>query len=196
MKDQHPASYRDPSGFIFSRNGIIYRQVNNIYKEHFDHLTTSGLYGSLVSKKWLLPHQKIESFTGTGEHAYCILQPEPVSYLSFPYEWSFSMLRDAARLTLDIALECMAHGMMLKDATPFNIQWHKGRMTFIDTLSFEVYTPASPWIAYRQFCESFLAPLALMHYHGWPLHQLQLAYPEGIPLPLAVKWLPFRSKWN
>lgn len=106
------------------------------------------------------------------------------------------MLKDAALLTVQLVLKALRYGMILKDASPYNVQLHQGRMTFIDTLSFEEYNEGEPWIAYRQFCENFIAPLALMHYVGLPMQQLLLAHPDGIPLQYAKKLLPFKSKFN
>src|SRR5574338_510419 len=164
----HSASYRDPSGFIFIKNGTLYRKVNKIYKNHFDHFITSGCYDSLVKKKLLLSHEVItENFTGS-ENWYLTLKPEPVEFISYPYEWSFTMLKDAALLTLQVMKEAISYGMILKDATPLNVQWHQGRFIFIDTLSFEKFDE-TPWIAYRQFCEFFLSPLVLMHHLKIPL---------------------------
>lgn len=191
---QHPASYRDPSGFIFLYESEYYRQVNTVFKDDFDFLISSGLYESLVKKVWLIPHELIpENLSGSPEY-YKTLKPEQVKFISYPYEWSFNMLKDAALLTLQIAKEAAGYGLIVKDATPYNIQWHNGRMIFIDTLSFEKYNEKEPWIAYRQFCECFLSPLLLMHYSKQPLHQMQLAYPEGIPLAVTRSLLPFRSK--
>lgn len=192
----HPSSYRDPSGFIFEKNGIIYRQVNNNFKDDFDFFISSGCYEALTEKGLLISHETItENLTGAAGH-YCTLKPEQIGFVSYPYEWSFDMLKDAALLTLRLVKEAVAHKMILKDATPCNIQWHKGKLVFIDTLSFEKYNEAMPWIAYRQFCEIFLAPLLLMHYNKKPLHQLQLAYPEGIPLDITASLLPFKSRFS
>lgn len=92
--------------------------------------------------------------------------------------------------------EAVAHGLVLKDATPYNIQWHNGKLIFIDSLSFEKYSAEKPWVAYRQFCENFLSPLLLMHYSKLPLQQLHLAYLEGIPLAITKSLLPWRSKFS
>ncbi len=192
----HPSSYRDPSGFIFEENGMIYRQVNRVYREQFEFLMRSGLYSKLVSKGWLISHERQIENVYNQPDWYTTLKPEQIPFISYPYEWSFDMLKDAALLTLKIAKTSMEHGMMLKDATPYNIQWLKGRFVFIDTLSFEKYDEKEPWIAYRQFCEHFLAPLCLMHYRRQPLHQLMLAYPDGIPLSVASSLLPARTKFN
>lgn len=196
MFNRHSSSYRDPSGFLFYHNDILYRQVNQSFKEDFDQFISGGLYQHLVDKKTLIPHKTInENLTGTKEW-YQTLQPEPISFISYPYEWCFDMWKDAALLTLEIAKEAMDFGMMLKDASAYNVQLHNGKMIFIDTLSFEKYDDAKPWIAYRQFCEHFLAPLALMNFLKTPLSNLFVAYADGIPLSLAKKMLPFKSKWN
>lgn len=192
----HPSSYRDPSGFIFEKEGVLYRQVNKVFKEDFDLFTSSGCYQHLVESNLLISHQTIhENLTASADH-YLTLIPEKISFISFPYEWSSEMLRDAALLTLRLAKESISFGLILKDATPYNIQWHNGNLVFIDTLSFEKYNEAEPWIAYRQFCECFLGPLLLMHYSEMPLQQLQLAYPEGIPLGVIKNLLPRRSRFS
>lgn len=190
----HSSSYRDPSGFLFYKEGVLYRQVNQVFKNEFDQFINSGLYQHLAEQQLLVSHIAIDgNLTGTANW-YQTLKPEVVPFISYPYEWSFDMLKDAALLTLQLAKEAMDYSMMLKDASAYNVQIHKGKMMFIDTLSFEHYDEQKPWIAYRQFCEQFFAPLALMHYLKEPLQKLSIAYPEGIPLPLAKKLLPFRSK--
>ncbi|MCZ2459219.1 MAG: hypothetical protein LC128_06295 [Chitinophagales bacterium] len=191
----HAASFRDPSGFIFTKEGMVYRQVNRVFKEQFDHFIESGCYDALVRKGWLLPHETIhENLTGT-DNWYLTLKPEAIEFISYPYEWSFSMFRDAALLTLQVLKTSLSFGMILKDATPLNLQWHKGKFIFIDTLSFEKFEE-KPWIAYRQFCETFLSPLLLMHYSKKPLQQILLAYPDGIPLDITSALLPFRSRFS
>lgn len=194
--EQLYASYRDPSGFMFRVNGIYYRQVNKLFKEDFDHFVSSGCYEELVQKGLLISHEVVhENLTGS-DSCYQTLKPEQLEFISFPYEWSFDMLKDAAILTLDILKEAIKKGMILKDATPYNIQFHKGKMIFIDTLSFEKYDEKHPWIAYRQFCETFLGPLLLMHYKKIPLQQLMLSWPDGIPLTVLKSLLPAKSKFS
>lgn len=191
----HPSSYRDPSGFIFEKEGILYRQVNLPFKEHFDHFIQSGFYDTLVKNRWLIPHATVpKNLTGTDDY-YATLQPERIAFISYPCEWSFDMLKDAALLTLRLTREAINAGMILKDATPYNIQWHKGHLIFIDTLSFEKYQE-EPWIAYRQFCENFLGPLLLMHYSKKQLPGLLLAWPGGISLAELSSLLPKRSRFS
>jgi len=85
-----------------------------------------------------------------------------VPFISYPYEWSFGQLKDAVLVTLAIQKRAMKAGMSLKDASAYNIQFYRGKPILVDTLSFEAYREGEPWVAYRQFCQHFLAPLALM----------------------------------
>ena len=96
------ASFRDPSGFLYTRDGTLYRQVNRSYAPAYDLLITSGLYGSLTAAGLLIPHKEVEIPPAEPELAYKTLQPEPVTFISYPYEWSFSQLKDAALTTLAI----------------------------------------------------------------------------------------------
>ena len=128
--------------------------------------------------------------------AHAVLRPEPVGFISYPYEWSFSQLRDAALLTLDAHRRAQEAGFILRDATAYNVQFHRGRPVLIDTLSFERADPNAPWIAYRQFCEQFLAPLALMAHRDIRCGLLLRPYIDGIPLDLAARLLPVRTRFD
>lgn len=188
------ASFRDPSGFLFTEGGTLFRQVNHVYAENYDHLMESGLYAKLVKAGLLIQHQEVEQAPGEKEAAYKILQPELVPFISYPYEWSFGQYKDAALATLSIQKRALKAGMSLKDASAYNIQFLHGKPILIDTLSFEVYQAGQPWVAYKQFCQHFLAPLALMALKDVRLSQLMRVYIDGIPLDLASKLLPFGSR--
>jgi hypothetical protein len=193
---QLAASFRDPSGFLFSRNGILYRQINRVYAEDYARLMDSGLYEKLVKANLLIPHVESDQAPAEKEAAFKVIQPERVPFISYPYEWSFSQLKDAALATLSIHKRALKLGMSLKDASAYNIQFVRGRAMLIDTLSFEIYKEGEPWTAYKQFCQHFLAPLALMSYTDVRLNQLLRVYIDGIPLDLASQLLPFKTKWN
>lgn len=190
------ASFRDPSGFLFVRDSVLYRQVNKSYQGEYDLLMQSGLYEKLVKGRKLIPHQEVVIPPAAPEIAYRIIQPDPVTFISYPYEWCFSQLKDAALLTLSIQKSALDMGLSLKDASAYNIQFHKGRPIFIDTLSFEAYKEGQPWVAYRQFCQHFLAPLALMAYRDVRLSQLLRVYIDGVPLDLAAALLPYRTRFQ
>lgn len=193
---RHPASFRDPSGFVFRDKGKVYRQVNKIYARNYEHFIQSGLYQLLKDKEIITPHIEIKENINNSDDWHITLLPEQISFISYPYEWCFEQLKDAALLTLEIVKHAVDKGMILKDATPFNIQFYKGKPVFIDTLSFEEYDESKPWIAYRQFCESFLFPLWLAHYHKINFQNILSVYPEGIPVEIAAKLFPAKSRLN
>lgn len=185
-------SFRDPSGYIFTRGESIFRQINKSYQKDYDLLTKSGLYEKLTSAGFLISHTE-ESVSPSAE-VFKIIRPQKIPFISYPYEWCFSMLKDAALLTLTIQQIALEYGMSLKDASAFNIQFLKGKPILIDTLSFEKYEEGKPWIAYKQFAEHFLAPLTLMAMTDIRLNRLAILFIDGIPLDLVSKLLPFRSK--
>lgn len=191
-----PSSFRDPDGFLFYRDGEIYRQINISYRENYNSLIHSGLYERLVKAKLLIPHQEVSNEAANPDSFYKIIKPEAIAFISYPYEWCFSQLKDAALTTLKIQKEALDCGMTLKDCSAYNIQFRKGRPVFIDTLSFERYSEGQPWVAYRQFCQHFLAPLALMSYTDVRLSQLFRIYIDGIPLDLASALLPFYTHFK
>lgn len=194
--NSHASSFRDPAGFIFSdEQGIVHRHVNEAAAEDLALLHTSGLYDELVRKKFLVPHEQLPA-TKTPKDAHAILRPQQIPFVSYPFEWSFSQLKDAALLTLRIQQTALKHGMSLKDASAYNVQFVGSQPVFIDTLSFETYQDGMYWKAYRQFCQHFLAPLALMSATDVNLSQLLRVHLDGIPLGLAAKLLPRRLRWR
>jgi len=190
------SSFRDPSGFLFRYEGELYRQINKVYAEDYRLLNESGLYGRLVEKALLIPHSPAHEELAQSDQVHCIIKPELVPFISYPYEWSFSQLKDAALVTLRIQKIALKRGMTLKDASAYNIQFHKGKPLLIDTLSFTAYEEGQPWVAYRQFCQHFLAPLALMALRDVRLGSLMRTGIDGIPLDLAASMLPMRTKLN
>ena len=184
------ASFRDPSGHLFTHNGGLYRSVNHSYQAQYDLLMSSGLYDRLTDQGLLVSHEEVDTVIDT----YKTLKPEVIPYISYPYEWSFNQLKDAALTTLIVHREAVHHGMSLKDASAYNIQFLKGKPIFIDTLSFDEYEEGQPWVAYKQFCQHFLAPLALISHCDFRISQLLKSNIDGIPLDLTSKLLP-RSTW-
>lgn len=193
---QLPSSFRDPSGFMYLQDQILFRQVNPIYREHYDQLISSGLYDELVRDGLLIPHTEVDLSQAASDDAYKVLRPDYVPFISHPHEWSFSQFKDSALVTLEIQKRALNRGMSLKDASAYNIALVGGKPKLIDTLSFERYSEGVPWVAYRQFCQHFLAPIALMHFSDVRLSQLFVTNIDGIPLDLASKLLPFRSNFN
>ena len=194
--DRDPGSYRDPGGFVYRRDGVLLRQVGESLIADWDSFAASPLAARLVAKGWLIPWTSVPLDRAATTEARAVIEPEPVEFISYPYEWTFGQLRDAALLTLDIELEALDAGWTLRDASAYNVQFRAGRPVLIDLLSLEPLEPGQPWVAYRQFCEQFLAPLALMARRDVRLSRLLRADPEGVPLDLASRLLPARSRLN
>lgn len=183
------AGSRDPAGFVYQRDGQLFRQVNSGFRASFELVRASGLLNELQAAGLLIPHDVAPLEMAATADAWQVLRPERVRFISYPYEWSFSQLRDAALLTLDVQARALARGMTLRDASAYNVQFHRGRPVFIDTLSFGPHDEGRPWAAYRQFCEHFLAPLALMARRDVRLARLHAGFADGIPLDLASRLL-------
>jgi ribosomal protein L11 methylase PrmA len=189
-----PGSFRDPSGFVFTAGGTLYRQVNRSFAEEYDACVSSGLYDDLIASGLLVAHRDVGVGLAATPDAHAVLEPTRVPFVSYPYEWSFGQLRDAALLTLDVQQRALDRGFVLRDASAYNVQIVDGRPLFIDTLSFERHREGTPWAAYRQFCEHFLVPLALMSARDVRCGRLQREYLDGIPLDLGSALLP-RGTW-
>jgi ribosomal protein L11 methylase PrmA len=187
------ASYRDPSGFVYSRDGTLYRQVNRVFQDRFQAFLDSGLYAELEEGRLLVPHRDASLGLAASADAVAVLEPEQVEFVSYPYEWAFGQLKDAALLTLELQERALARGFTLRDASAYNVQFVRGRPLFIDTLSFEPRDEGAPWAGYRQFCEHFLVPLALMSRVDVRTATLLRAHLEGIPLDLGSRLLPRRT---
>lgn len=192
-----PSSFRDPSGFLFLQNNELYRYVHNSYKEEYETIKNSGLYDELVEKELLIKHIEVEDTEITkDEECYKIIKPEKISFISYPYEWSFTQFKKAALVTLEVQKIAFQYGMTLKDASAYNVQFFKGKPIFIDTLSFEKYIEGQIWKPYRQFCQHFLAPLALISHKDIRLNQLLRVYIDGLPLDLTSELLGKGSRFS
>lgn len=189
------ASFRDPAGFVLQEEGIYKRAVTLRGKPDYDLLRSSGLYEALVERGLLVAHEEEPRRAELPEGIYKVLVPEQIRHISYCHEWSFTQLKDAASLTLKVQSLAMKHGMTLKDASAYNVQFRGPAPVFIDTLSFQANDP-KPWAAYGQFCGHFLAPLALMAYVSPELRCLLRSSLEGVPLALASRLLPASTRFR
>ena len=190
-KNAHSSSFRDPSGYVYTEKGDIKRVIKPIYFKQYNALTDSGFYNTLFKNELLIPHQEL---TTTSEEI--IIKAEKIPFITYPYEWSFNMYKEAALLTLKLQKYSLDNGFSLKDASAFNITFYKGKAIFIDTLSFDFYTENSPWRAYKQFITHFFGPLLLAHYHGADQLKLLSNFIDGIPVRTISSMLPFKTKLN
>jgi hypothetical protein len=191
------ASWRDPWGFVYRRHGVLLRQVNERAAEEWYAFSESALATELVSRGWLLPWEPapIED-AADPNRAVAVIRPEPLDFISWPYEWTFGELRAAALLTLEVQLAAIDAGFSLRDASAYNVQFRGVRPVLIDHLSFERLPAEKPWVAYRQFCEHLLAPLALMARVDPRLARMLRDHLEGVPLDLAARLLPTSTRFR
>ena len=188
-------SFRDPSGFVFQRDGVVLRQVNRAFEDRWEDLRSSGVLAALQRENLLVGHEELgPQLAHAPAIAHTVLRPEQLAFVSYPYEWSFSQLKDAALVTLEAQSVAARHGFTLRDASAYNVQLHRGRPVLIDTLSFERAQLDRPWRAYRQFTEHFLAPLALMAHRDVRCGLMLREHLDGIPVDLAATLLPGRTK--
>lgn len=184
------SSFRDNSASVGFLDNKIVRIINKKYKPIFKKFISSGLYQELLSKNLIIEHQILEE-----NEENIIIQPKEI-FISYPWEWSFSMLKDAALLTLKIQKIALEYGFILKDGNYFNIQFINNCALLIDTTSFEKYEKIGFWAGYNQFCTNFLAVLLLMKYKDLKLQNLILEDISGIDLRLASKLLPPKTWFN
>ncbi|MBN1277826.1 MAG: SAM-dependent methyltransferase [Deltaproteobacteria bacterium] len=187
-------SFRDPFGCILTKDGEIYRSIFPPGVEDFKAARDAGVYDKLIGANLLVSHQEVAIENWAPEETvYCLKHPR-LPFISYPWEWCFSMLKDAAILHLEIMEELVADGFWLRDASAFNIQYDGERLRLIDTLSVGQRIADSPWVAYGQFCGHFLAPLAAAAYRDIRTLSLWRNYIDGYPLDLASGMLPLGKR--
>jgi SAM-dependent methyltransferase len=173
------------------RDGEIYRALSRAGVEDWQALAATPLKDDAR----LIPTEAVELDDLpelAGEPAAGALRHERVPFVSYPYEWPFSMLKDAALLQLGLGREALRHDLTLKDASPYNVQWRGAEPVFIDVGSFERLRPGEPWAGYRQFCMLYLYPLMLQAYRGVPYHAWLRGSIDGITPTEARALLPRR----
>lgn len=189
-------SFRDPSGQVFSRNGRIYRSVFEHGVKEFVAARDAGIYNKLITDGLLVSHEEVDFGDWAPKNTvFCLTHPR-IPMVSYPWEWPFSLLKDAALVHLDAMEALIPLGFWLRDASAFNAQFDGDKMCLIDTLSVGRRVPDSPWVAYGQFCSHFLAPLALAAYGDVRTLSLWRNYIDGYPLDLVARFLPFWRRYR
>ncbi len=198
--EANTGSFRDPVNQVYevmpgaSEERVrILRGINIDALTIFQQLSTEPFFqkvmnAGLVVQTDLLPPDNKYAEDVLKDGWAGVLEHEPVPFVTYPYEWTFSMLKDAALLQLQLIEKSLESGWTLKDATPYNIQWIGSRPVFIDVVSFEPWTEGEPWVGYRQFCSMFLTPLLLRAHLDIDYLPLLRSYIDGIPPTEAVKY--------
>ncbi len=189
-----PGSFRDPASRVVVSDDEVYRLLNAEGLSDFELLAASRCFRDATASGRLVATERAEPPAGlAAEGVAGALRHERVPFVSYPYEWSFEMLKDAALLTLQLLDAALDDDLTLKDGSSYNVQFVGSRATFIDVGSFEKLRAGEPWYGYRQFCEMFLYPLMLQAYKGASYHPWLRGSIEGISVTDAVALMSRRD---
>jgi len=192
-------SFRDPDGHVFRSGPHVFRKVTPAALDRFERLQERGLLTALASHGWLMP-TTIESAPAFGLDPDVVgarvLRQDAVALVSYAYEWTFSMLQDAALVTLDTLEAALERDVVLKDAPSFNILFDGTCPRLVDILSLEPYQPGALWAGYTQFCRSFLAPLLITSHTGAAFQPLVRAHLGELPLGEAARLLGWQRTFR
>lgn len=184
-------SYKDPKGYVYKKKGKLYRKVTQYGFDNYIAAKNSGIFRKLTRKNNLVNFKEVNV---SNKRKEIELNIEEIPYISYPYEWSFNQVKDAAIFHIKFHLELLENNFTLSDATPFNIQFIGSKPIFIDHLSIEKYEEFKPWMAYNQFCENFLFPLVLSSYNKVDINFFMGKNLNGVSLNNTFKLLPFKRK--
>src|SRR5690606_592574 len=198
-----PGSFRDRDSRVLIADGAVYRLLSKRGLEDWRAVDASGLLPDWIAEGKVVGTEAAAPDTlpaEVGEALFGgvagILRHERLPFISYPYEWTFGMLRDAALLQLDLQLEALDAGLTLKDATPYNVQFRGSEPTFIDIGSFEQLRQGEPWVAYRQFCMLYLYPLLFQGYKNIPFQPWLRGSIDGIPPSTAAAVFSLRDRFR
>lgn len=195
---RHQASFRDPAGFVFRDGPHIRRAVTDYGLPHVRAVRATGLVDRLVASGRLWPEREVADALEGHPNVRLVLEHPPLPFVSYPYEWPFRALQAAALLHLDVQMEALDAGVMLTDASAYNVQFVGTSPVFIDHLAFRLYRDGELWAGHRQFCEQFLHPLLLQSLVGVEFQPWYRGRIDGIPGSDIVRLLRWRQKlgWN
>lgn len=170
------------------------RGLDTVAAAHFSSLAATRFFREACEAGDIVATEVAQASAPDGSDWALVLDHAAVPVVTYPHEWSFSMLQDAARLTLRLVRTAIDEGITTKDATPYNVQFLGPRPTFIDVGSFEVYRDGEPWWGYRQFCQMFLYPLMLTAYKDLPHQPWMRGAIDGITPQQARRMLQGRRR--
>jgi SAM-dependent methyltransferase len=180
-----PASFRDPSSTVFYSGGEVYRGLGDVAAGDWKALNDTAFFprvlkdGRVVGTEVVDAATLVDGLPAASGKWPVVLKHERIPFISYPYEWTFSQLRDAALLHLDLLSLALDEGLTMKDGYAYNVQWRGAQPTFIDVPSFE-RNAGGPWVGYRQFCQTFLFPLLIQAHRDIPFRPWLRAAIDGI----------------
>ena len=189
------SSFRDRLGRVFQFRKQVYRALAAAAYEDWQVLSKAPFFQEEVKKGRIVPTQEVDSENWPAELNQqgwvACLEHERIPTISYPYEWSFGMLRDAALLQLELLQKALLAGLTLKDGTSYNVQFRGCEPVFIDIPSFQIRQEGEGWLGYRQFCQLNLYPLLLEAYRGIPFQPWLRGSLEGI----EPQWMRSQVTW-
>lgn len=190
-----PGSFRDRTARVFYHDGKIFRGLTETALKEWQALSATGFYKRFSTTGAIVPTQLREpaSLPAGAESWAAVLEHDRLPFVSYPYEWSFSMLRDAALLQLDLVLAALDEGIGLKDASAYNVQWKGASPVFVDVASFYKRAEREPWVGYRQFCQMFLYPLLIQAYRDVPFQPWMRGNIDGMDAEVCLNLLSARD---
>ena len=191
-----PGSFRDRTARVFYYNGSVFRGLNQHAWHEWERLLSTSFFsravaeGKIVATEQANPSELPKLAENFGQR---VLKHETIPFVSYPYEWPFGMLKDAALLQLELLASSIEEGMILKDSSSFNVQWVGTRPIFIDIPSFKTLSEGEPWVGYRQFCQLFLYPLFLQAYKNISFQSWLRGNLDGIEPEQCQRLMSFRD---
>lgn len=196
MITREPGSFRDNLGYVFKKDGRIFRLCDGSILAQTKELLESNFFKDLVKRGWLVETELVDSYVGDGQGDKFLLEHKKIDFFSFPYEWSFEYLKSAALLHLDIQIYALDNGYVLRDSSAYNLTYVKGQPIFIDILSFKPYEIDERWTGYSQFCNQFLNPLVLKARYGVDFNNWYRGSMRGVDSALVNKFAKMRDIFN
>ena len=193
-----PASFRDRESRVFHHHGQICRALSARALEDWRALASSGFFPRAIANGQIVATKESdispEELATLAPHWTTALEHQRLPFLSYPYEWTFSMLQDAASLHIKLLLQALEENLIIKDSSAYNIQWVGASPTFIDIPSFKRLEPGEPWVGYLQFCQLFLYPLMLTAYKDLPFHPWLRGAIDGVTPQEASQIMSLRDR--
>lgn len=185
LQNYEPGSYRDRDSRVFyDEQGSVCRAVSARALDEWCAVRKARFFQQGVENGCIVRTEQLSEMYAAqaqfADHWAGLLKHEAIPFVSYPFEWPFGMLQDAALLHLDLLADALKEDFTFKDGTAYNVQWKGVQPVFIDIVSFERFVAGQPWAGYRQFCQTFLYPLLLQSYKNIAFHPWLRGRLEGI----------------
>ena len=190
-----PSSFRDDAGQIFNFKNRIFRSIKNNYIENYNFLENQDIYQILINKNLLINSWEVKDqdlISQNFDEVNKFIEHEKLENWTYPYEWTFSQLKNAAIFHLDFQLFLLEKNISLKDASAYNIQFKNNKPIFIDILSLQKLDENTPWQGHKQFCEEFLNPLVYSSYFNLPFNEIYKGNLNGISNRQIINLLGYK----